>query len=151
VKLYNNVVIALFLIAGTLHHQSCGGNPGMTQEEKFLSMLCRKWKLAGVKCDGERTYRGQDLTGMFNTMRVQFDSNMTYTVTHPKGRMWPGSGTYSLVGDDDIWSIIRDDGVEIVILNLTAEEFIFSVQFEDDTLGRDSISGQYQFYLVAVN
>src|SRR5262245_45424880 len=122
---------------------SCSDPPDA--KETFVKKLSKKWKPSsnGV------AFNGQAVNGVFDTFTVTFAKGLTYTTTDGQQPVWRLSGKFTLkrvqwpVG----FSLLRDDGVEIIVQELTDQKLVLKFDFTSSGRLR-SVSGGYVFDLI---
>ena len=100
-------------------------------------LISGTWKIKSVTVDNQ-------LVTVYDGMTIVF-TKTAYTTTNG-GSLWPPSGTWEFSGGNkDL--ILRDDGLEITLIKLTATEMIMGFLW-DDTIydgGRiESVGGEHK-------
>ncbi|CAN0276684.1 unnamed protein product, partial [Phaeothamnion confervicola] len=92
------------------------------------------------------TLDDEDVTEEFESMKITFDEDQTFTVQNPVGNIWTSSGTFELEeGSDDLFNLLRDDETLIQVSELDETALVFSIQF-DSAPGRiKGLAGAYVF------
>lgn len=124
---------------------ACGNDPKEpTEEELFQDKLNHTWTLT----TGQVTADGVDVTEAFASMTVTFTSDKHYTTAHGVAPIWPAAGTFKLEkSSNNLYDILRDDGMQIQVLALTDKSITLSLQYAY-TGGRSGrVSGNYRFIM----
>jgi hypothetical protein len=111
-----------------------------TEEQLTLQKLSKNWTLVSAEVDD------QDVSEWFTNMKMSYTEAKTFTVQNPVPPIWVASGTFQLEKTGSNYSIIRSDGVEMAVTNLTDTNV--TVQFGYTALPgarANSISGLYSF------
>ena len=123
----------------------------MTPEQWQVIKLARPWEAADeqfVKLDNV------DVSQFFEGFTLMFNTQKNYTTTNGNSPIWPESGTYEFAvvnGSTNIDRLIRNDGTEINILELTENSLKIEFDYSSTPSGGRTmgISGGYYFELVA--
>ena len=112
-------VIALLFLAGTLAVTGCkkNKNPEPTAKEKQTDLLAKAWTVEGSALSV--TLDGTDEIDNWPSFTVTFTKEGTYSASNvASGRdvVWPETGTWEFKIDDNLNTIVRDDGTEIGIV-----------------------------------
>ena len=142
------VVISLVsLSALSFLFASCGGkDPAPSVGDKAISNLVTSpWKIVSVTIDGV------DNTSLFTGFTITFTkatSNAgSYTAVNG-GLVWPTSGQWTIVDMNTAGSFLRNDGIEVQLLEVTATSLKMSLIWGKNTFGPGrigSVSGQHIF------
>lgn len=112
-----------------------------SQEDVFLKKLDAKiWKTSSVSLDGK------DVTSLFPNFQLTISANKTYTSTNAVIPIWKTSGTYSLTGTAPNFHLLRDDGVEVTVVEADTKlvlEFQYDKKLAGGRVG--AVSGGYHF------
>lgn len=135
----------LMIFAGILMTvSSCKDDP--TAEEIFLKKIALAWKSSstGVQFDGK------DVNGVFKNFTITFTESKTYTTTADNAPVWPGSGKFTLKASaaPTGFSLLRDDGVEVTVDQLTETKLVLKFPYVGKTSRVKSVSGGFVFDLV---
>jgi len=138
-------VMWLAVVVGTLITiSSCSDDP--SAEEAFLKKVSLAWKSSpsGVQFDGK------DVNGVFKDFTITFTESQTYSTTSGNSPVWASSGKFSVKTSSSAtgFSLIRDDGVEIVVDQLTDTKLVLKFSYIGKTSRVKSVSGGFVFDLV---
>jgi hypothetical protein len=134
-----SIINFLVIVIVAIQIISCGSDPAKESEEiVFLNKLSNAWQVNAVDIDGE------DATGAFDGLAITFTDTKTLTVINPVDPIWPATGSFTLVKSGDTFSIDRNDGVIITILELTETSLIMSLNYSAGSRV-SSVSGEYTF------
>lgn len=132
----NLIVIFIACMIG-----SCSEEENPNAEAKFLKKLSGTWKISTIQLDGT------DVTESFTGMELTFSKKKTYGVISGVAPIWNDTGTFSLLPQDDSYSIIRDDGVIMVVEKLTNDKLMLRFMYTSSFARAGSVSGEYVFDL----
>ncbi len=126
---------------------NCGGTtdptPGVDSLQATIDGLAKKWTPSGVTLDGVNV--SDDWSGV----SVTFTANKSFTVSglsQENSLIWPSTGTYSFPDENKPLKILRNDGIEITLKNLTSTSVDVSFAITGRTGGRGAgLSGNYSF------
>jgi hypothetical protein len=110
-------------------------------EKKYMERLSFTWNLQQVKADGT------DVTPAFNDLVLTVNEDRTFTVTNAVDPIWPAGGTFTLrkiLGSTD-YDIIRSDGMEMLVNELSPVELRLQLQYQPAGGRVSSVGGQYEF------
>ena len=135
------MILALSLISG------CNSDdPEPSAKEKQTDLLAKKWN---IKTEVKSvTLNGDDDTDNWPGFTVTFYSNGAYVASNISAErlnnVWSSSGDWQFKSDSNLNTIVRDDGVEIII---TIDEANLSMSFNySQSNGRVSgIDGEWLF------
>ena len=113
--------------------------PEPDQKTIQLGKLSASWSLTQVMNDN------LDVTDQYTGFTLTIDQ-LTYT-TQQGGNPWPSSGTYDFKGDD-LSVLVRNDGAELTIDELTSSTLILSFNYTSLSGGRTAgVTGDFTFSL----
>ncbi len=139
-----NIMLLAFVIGTLLTISSCSDDP--TAEETFLKKIALAWKSSatGVQFDGK------DVNGVFKDFTITFTESQTYSTTAGNAPVWASSGKFSVKASSSGigFSILRDDGVEIAVDQLTETKLVMKFNYIGKTSRVKSVSGDFVFDLV---
>jgi hypothetical protein len=139
-----NVLLLVFVIGTFLTISSCTDDP--TAEEIFLKKIALAWKSSatGVQFDGK------DVNGVFKDFTIAFTESQTYSTTAGNAPVWASSGKFSVKASSSGtgFSLLRDDGVEIAVDQLTESKLVMKFNYIGKTSRVKSVSGGFVFDLV---
>ena len=133
--------VLLVVLTGTMTWlTSCkNDDDGVDPRTQQINDLTATWQMSAVTNDNN------DVTDQFTGFTLTVDG-LNYR-TQNGGNPWPASGTYDFKGDD-LNILIRNDGAEITIDELTATSLVLSFNFSSVTGGRTSgVTGDFTFSL----
>lgn len=130
------------ILIGLITFTSC--KEELSAEEKaqseFLKQLSGTWAVNVVEVDSKI------VTDAFVDMQITFDTKKRITVVNPVGNIWPASSTFKLQKSDVFYDLLRSDGVEVILTDLTADELGLEIGFATPPGGRSaSVAGIYAF------
>jgi hypothetical protein len=137
------ILISLMALSVTVFFAACDkGSEGPNEEQRFLEKIAGEWTLTTVTVDDV------DVTGSFTGMAITFTSRKNYSVTNGIPPIWPASGSFILQPKgDDLFDILRDDGMLIKVSNFTHQTATLSFTYTFAGGRRNSISGRYEFIM----
>jgi hypothetical protein len=137
-------VIAL-LITTLLHIAGCDNdNEKPSAEKQYLQKLSFTWNLQQVKVNGV------DVSQAFSGVALTVRGDQTYAIANAVEPIWPASGTFTLrenSGSQD-YDIVRSDGVELHISELSSSVLRLQMQYQPPHGRVSSVGGQYEFVFV---
>ena len=145
-KQIKNITLAfLFIIVIT----SCEENdpPELVDDaqQEMIDALSKTWSTSSVLQDNN------SVSGDWSDFRIQLTENMGYTSnssTNEQKLIWPISGSYTFPDVDNPNKILRSDGVEINLSNVTETSATLSFQITGRSNGRsNSLIGEWVFIL----
>lgn len=132
--------LAALIAAGQF--SGCKSDKGADESEEkvFMNKLARTWNVSGVSVDG------QDVTGAFTGLKITFTQAKAFTVQNAVPPIWPGNGNIELVKAGSTFSLQRNDGVIITVVQLNDTSLI--MKFIHNAGGRaSSVSGDFTFIM----
>ncbi|MBT1701601.1 hypothetical protein KK083_32225 [Fulvivirgaceae bacterium PWU4] len=110
-------------------------------EKQFLQKLSFTWHLQQARVNGV------DVTRAFNGPILTIKGNKTFTVAPPVDPIWPASGSFTLreVSGSQDYDIVRNDGVELHVSELSASQLKLQMQYQPPHGRVSSVGGQYEF------
>jgi hypothetical protein len=137
-KLFCITILVIIVVA----FSACQGVEPPSQEEIFAKRIEGDWKVT----NGTITKDGRDVTGSFPGLEITFNASRSYEVANPVSPVWPVSGSYNLeYVNGDIFNIRRDDGVLLVISELTDTSIKFSFPYTSPNGRVKDVSGEFTF------
>ncbi|OEK01276.1 hypothetical protein BFP97_07010 [Roseivirga sp. 4D4] len=132
--------IALFcLVLG------CKDDDPSPSEQRLID-LTATWNVSSVINDGT------NVSDQFTGFSLTVSGDKTYATVNG-GNPWPASGTFDL-NPDDLDTFIRDDNVEVSIVEITATALSLSFQMSNVRSvrsGTSGITGSFTFNLTKTN
>jgi hypothetical protein len=142
---FQNILSAAMLVF-LLPLQGCHDSNDPTPEEKYLTRLSTSWIIDDVTVDD------REVTGAFAGMELTVNTKKKFTVKNPVPPIWPADGSFTLlpVSGSSAYSLVRADGIDVTVIDLTETNLTLQLQYvAPDTGGRvKSISGIYEFHFV---
>lgn len=140
----NLLIISCIIALLSLALQGCHDSNEPTAQDEYLARLSSSWVIDEV------TTGNKDVTGAFEDMELAVTGKKKFTVKNPVAPIWPASGSFSLreVPSSSEYSILRDDGIEATVLELTATTLILELQYTAPVGRTESVSGVYEFHFI---
>lgn len=139
----------ILLLSIIVFFTNCGGDgatdpaPVVDPLQATIEGLAKTWASAQVTLDGATV--SDDWSGV----SFSFTQNKSFSVTGlstENGLIWPSSGTYSFPDANKPLKILRNDGIEITLKNLTETSVDVSFTIDGRTGGKTlGLSGNYTF------
>lgn len=136
-------ITSIFIIAVLT---ACGGGdtpvPVTEATEEVIEALSKKWTTKSVTLDNV------DVTADWSVFTLTFSQTQNYTASVLSSEsilVWPAGGSYTFPNTNNAKQILRDDGVQITISNITetAATLTFSITGRN---GRtDGLIGEWVF------
>jgi hypothetical protein len=137
-------IVCLIILIG-IHFSACD-NDSTTPEpdSEFREQISAVWTLQHAIVDGT------DITAAFPNLTLTVNIDGEFTVTNPISPIWPSEGTYFLEKDptSEQYTIVRSDGLEIEVVNITSSTLELHMQFQPSSGRTKSIGGVYEFLFV---
>jgi hypothetical protein len=110
-------------------------------EKQYLQKLSFTWGLQQAKANGV------DVTQAFSGLTLTVKGDKTFIVATPVDPIWPASGTFTLrqVSGSEDYDIVRNDGVEIHVSELSTLQLKLQMQYQPPHGRVSSVGGQYEF------
>lgn len=135
--------IIIFTLAGLCSLASCKKDDPMPETERVKELLkTNTWRIQSVTIDNT------DQTALFTGLTLKF-TDTNYSTTNG-GVVWPASGAWEFT-DDTAEKILRSDGVEIRVEEVTATSLKLGLTRTSGTLGPGrvkSLSGNHLFSFI---
>ncbi len=116
-----------------------------TEEEIFLSKIGTSWQLSaeGVVLDDV------PVNNVFNGFTISLTTQSSFTTNNGNAPIWPASGTFTLkkVSTTTGFNLLRSDGVEVFVDQLTEQRLVLRFQYVGQGGRTGSVSGEYVFDL----
>lgn len=140
-----NIVLA-FTLVGIINLIACGGKdtpaPIVDPTQEIIDALTKTWSVTSVQLDNA------DVTGDWSSFTLTFDNSKGYSATVLNAEsilVWPANGSYSFPNASNANQVLRNDGVEITLSNVTKT----SATLTFNILGRngriDGLIGEWVF------
>ena len=138
------VMLLVITVGALLTITSCKDDP--TAEEIFRKKIARAWKSSAVGVQ----FNSKDVNGVFKDFTITFTESQTYTTTVGNTPVWPASGKFTLKATSSStgFSLLRDDGVEVTVDQLTEARLVLKFPYVGKSSRVGSVSGGYVFDLV---
>ena len=136
------LLLSISFLSALLFIGACTTDPAPDPEDEYLKKISSTWRIASAQLDGK------EVTGSFPQLTLTLNGDHTYSTTHSVGKIWPASGSFTLVATstDGMYNINRNDGVLLTVADLTATSIKLRFQYTAPPNGREnSVSGQYEF------
>lgn len=137
-------IVGSLVILSLLFLTHCKEDDPQTETERINNLLqANTWLIQSVTVDDN------EQTDLFTGLKLSFTST-TYTTTNG-GVVWPGNGTWQFT-DDTGKVIMRDDGLQIMIDEITESTLTLSLSWSPGTLGpgrATSLAGEHEFRFIA--
>jgi hypothetical protein len=133
--------ITLSVLLVTTGIAACDDEP--TAEEIFLEKLGKVWTADVVTVDDVV------LEGAFDGFSITPTKEKTFTTTNGNSPIWPASGSFTLkaVSTGEGFNLIRNDGVEVEVRELTETTLQLKLHYISTGGRSSSVSGDYIFEL----
>ena len=112
-------------------------------EELFLEKISGNWTATMVSVDNTV------LEGAFDGFAITIKTDKTYTTSNGNAPIWPASGSFTAksVTSTSGFNLMRADGVEVEVAELTDNELILRFDYVSPGGRKSSVSGGYVFEL----
>jgi hypothetical protein len=138
----------LFIIAAAMITLGCGedDSPTIDPIQQVVDGLEKTWSATSV------TFQSQDVTANWGGFTLAFDQNKGYTATSLSDEsvvVWPTSGSYSFPNLENANSVLRSDGVQISIEDLTDTNvrLVFQISGRNEGGREDALIGEWAFVM----
>lgn len=134
--------LSIIILFGFLGLGACGGGGDKeTAEEAFIKQLAATWQMQ------EADFDGKDVSNSFPGLVVTFSTSKSISVQNAVAPMWKGSSTFELVEVGNDFLISRNDGLEILVEEMTETHLVLSFHYDPDALGgrMGSVTGGFTF------
>lgn len=113
------------------------------ETQVVIDGLAKTWTVSQVSLDGT------SVDSDWDNVQVNFTANKSFSITglsQENALIWPSSGSYSFPDATKPMSLLRSDGISIVISDLTESSATIKFGITGRTGGRGSgLSGNYSF------
>ena len=142
-KTIKHILIALSIIA-IVALTSCGkDNPApVDPQQEMIEALAKTWTPTSITLDGV------DQMGNWPGFNIQLTTTKGYTTnssTDEQKLVWPLSGSYTFPDATNANKVLRDDGVEILLSNVTATSATLSFTITGRNGRTDGLIGEWVF------
>jgi hypothetical protein len=138
-----NIAASLFVIIGLLFLTSCKKDDPEPETARIQKILAaNSWVIQTV------TVNEMDQTNLFTGLTLSF-TKTNYSTTNG-GVVWPASGTWEFV-DETAKTIVRNDGLQITINEVTNTSLKLALTWSTTTLGGGrtaSVAGDHEFSFI---
>lgn len=138
-----SVLFAFAMVASLLIISGCKKEDPLPEVERIKTLLAANtWRVQSVVVDGVNQ------NNLFTGLTLSFTAT-NYSTTNG-GLVWPASGTW-LFKDDTGKTILRSDGLEITLEDVTETTLKLSLNRAGGTLGKgrsQSVAGKHVFTFV---
>lgn len=138
-----NLVASVLVVVSLLFTAGCKKDDPEPETERVRTLLkANTWAIQTV------TVNSIDQTNLFTGLTLSF-TNTNYS-TNNGGVIWPSSGTWQFA-DDTAKTIIRNDGLQITINEVTGTTLKLALTWSTTTLGggrTSSIAGDHEFNFI---
>ena len=139
------LLLLIIVIAPVATLTNCGSAEGTLPEPATNNLLVNTWAVASVQLDNE------DITTEWSGFKLTVDANMQYTtpfISDDKKLVWPTFGSYSYPNSANENLLMRNDGVEITLTNLSVSSVQLTFTIATPSGGRvKGLVGNYVFNL----
>lgn len=140
-KNYNSIFYTILLAVALF--TGCKGDDPQPETQRVQKLLSSgTWQIDHVWVDET------DQTSFFTGLTLSFTKD-TYETTNGKA-VWPASGTWEFA-DDSADKIIRDDGIEVTVLEVTKTSLKLSLTNPTIVIGSakaNGLAGAHEFHFV---
>lgn len=114
-----------------------------TAEEIFLGKISHRWTGSSILADDV------PVNGAFADFELTLNKNKTYATLNGNSPIWPASGTFTAkaVSTTTGFNLLRDDGTEIEVSELTDSKLVLKFHYDASGGRRKSVTGNYTFEL----
>lgn len=140
-KKYNSIFYTILMAAALF--TGCKGDDPQPETQRVIKLLSSgTWQIDQVWVDET------DQTSFFTGLTLSFTKD-TYVTTNGKG-VWPATGTWEFA-NDSADKIIRDDGIEVTVLEVTKTSLKLSLTNPTIVIGSakaNGLAGAHEFHFV---
>lgn len=135
-------VVAVLALMVITSFSACDDEP--SAEEAFMDKLSGEWTPSQISLDNVV------LEGAFDGFQLVIKVDKSFSTIKGNDPIWAPSGTFTLKTNTSAsgFSLIRNDGVEIQVTDLSNETLGLKFQYTSTGGRRSSVSGNYQFDLI---
>ena len=144
-----NILLFIALI-GLLCFANCGSSdepapddPPVDLKQQMIDGLSKTWQVNSVTLDGI------DVSDDWIGFTLKFDKSKNYIAKKLSEKsilVWPENGSYTIPNSSNPKNILRNDGIQIVLSNVTASSVKLSFTISGRSGGRvESLIGDYIF------
>ena len=132
--------LSAMILASILFIVACDSSTGPTAKEEATTLLTSSaWKMQSVSVDGT------DQSTVYAGLAITFTA--TGFSTTKGGPVWPATGSWTFK-DDTAKSIVRNDGIEVSLIEVTTSKLVLKLTWAKTTIGPGraaSVGGQNTF------
>jgi Lipocalin-like domain len=120
---------------------------GCSDDKGKMNPLSQMQKrLRGTWTVSEVTLSGTDVSIFYANLTLTFNSNYSYACDNEVDPVWPAVGTYENILENDLQIILRDDGIRMRVISLTANNLVIQFTWAGDPNGKlKDLNGEYEF------
>lgn len=144
-----NILFCLVLI-GLICFANCGSSeepapddPPVDLQQELIDGISKTWQVNSVTLDAV------DVSADWTGFTLKFDKSKNYTAKKLSEKsilVWPENGSYTIPNANHPKNVLRDDGTQIVLSNVTATSVKLSFTISGRSDGRvESLIGDYVF------
>lgn len=141
-------IIQIIILAQVVLLVSCGGGdnptPAADPRQEVIEALTKTWTVTSA------TFDDVTVSGDWNGFSLEFTDSQGYTTnasTDEQKLVWPTSGSYSFPDASNSFRILRSDGVEITISDLTETSATLSFQILQRSGRASGLIGEWIFVM----
>ncbi|HEY5826253.1 MAG TPA: hypothetical protein VIT44_17905 [Cyclobacteriaceae bacterium] len=134
-------LVLLTIVCFSGCHKDPEPNPEPDKEQEYLQRLKATWTLQKAMVDAV------DVTDAFGDLILIIEGK-TFTVQNQVAPLWPASGSYTLSPDpsSDNFKLIRGDGMEMKVQQLSSTVLTIEMLYQYSGGRTTSVSGKHEFF-----
>lgn len=142
-------ILIFTLLLFSIYFSNCGSgeepapDPPVDIKQQVIDGLAKTWQVNSVTLDGV------DVSNDWIGFTLKFDKSKNYTAKELSVKsilVWPVSGSYSIPNANMPKNILRNDGIQIVLSNVTTSTVTLSFTISGRSGGRvEALIGDYIF------
>ena len=87
-----------------------------------------------------------DVSIFYDGLTVTFNNGKSFVCTNEVDPVWPATGSYENILENDLKFILREDGIRMQVVSLTSNSLILQFSWAGIPGGKvKSINGEYEF------
>jgi hypothetical protein len=120
---------------------------GCRDDRGKMDALSRMQKqLRGTWSVSEVSLSETDVSIFYADLTLTFSSNNSYTCQNQVDPVWPATGMFENVLENDLRIIVRDDGIRMKVISLTSHNLVVQFLWAGAPNGRlKNLNGEYEF------